>query len=203
MTKHAVFVTDAREIPYILQHATYLAQDGRPGPVWIDIPGDIQVAPMPDQYIQFTPPIKQPVEFDSAPLKNYLLESERPIVLAGQGIRQANCVSEFINFVETYQLPFVSTYGARDFIQDTHELNLGAIGIKGSRYGNFAMQNADLLLVLGSSLNSSVIGYNPAQFSIGSKKVVVDCDVNELGKDILKVDQKYNIELADFFKGML
>jgi acetolactate synthase-1/2/3 large subunit len=202
ITKAAIFVTHAEDIPYFLQYVMYLATSGRPGPVWLDIPGDIQVAQMPKEYTSFVPPVLESTSFDPAALKTYLNAAERPIVLAGQGIRQANCVDKFIQFVEKYQLPFVSTYGARDYIEDTHELNLGAIGIKGSRYGNFAMQNADLLLVLGSSLNSSVIGYDPLQFSIGSKKIIVDCDEDELNKDILDIEQKYKVDLKYFFKGM-
>lgn len=203
ITKTAIFITNAADVPFYIQQAMFLAKSGRPGPVWIDIPGDIQTAPLPTDHISFVAPTAQSTSIDLSDLTESLNNAERPIVLAGQGIRQANCVNEFVTFVSKYRLPFVSTYGARDYVNDSHELNLGAIGIKGSRYGNFAMQNADLLLVLGSSLNSSVIGYDPSQFSIGSKKFIVDCDENELIKDIVKIEKKYKVELKEFFKGML
>ena len=80
---------------------------------------------------------------------------------------------------------------------------MGSVGIKGTRYGNFAMQNADLLIILGSSINSSVVGYDPNQFSIGSKKILVDCDVQELYKNIIDIDDKYKVDLKQFFKDML
>jgi acetolactate synthase-1/2/3 large subunit len=203
ITKYSAFVTRAEDFPYIIQKAIHLATSGRPGPVWIDIPGDIQLYKLPNTFEEFVPTdIKDEVQ-DLSDIKNFLSNSNRPLIIAGQGIRQSNCVEQFVNFVEKYEIPFVSTYGARDYLSDKHKLNLGAIGIKGSRYGNFAVQNADLLLVLGSSLNSSVIGYDPKQFSIASKKIIVDCDKNELDKNILKIDLKYKMYLKDFFEGML
>ena len=124
-------------------------------------------------------------------------------MLAGYGIRQSGTVDSFVKFVEKYQIPYVSTYGARDYTADSHPLSIGAVGIKGSRAGNFALQNADLLLILGSSLNASVIGYDPDQFSPKSFKILVDLDENELRKRIVEIDLEYNISLDEFFRGML
>jgi len=92
---------------------------------------------------------------------------------------------------------------ARDYTEDSHPLNIGAVGIKGSRAGNFAMQNADLLLILGSSLGASVIGYDPKQFSPASYKIMIDQDINELKKDIVAIDEKYNINLVKFFGSLV
>ena len=125
------------------------------------------------------------------------------MVLAGYGIRQANVVDNFVKFIEKYQIPYVSTYGARDYTENSHLLSIGAVGIKGSRAGNFAMQNADLLLILGSSLNASVVGYDPKQFSPASTKILVDIDWNEVNKDIVPIDHKYNDYLENFFEAML
>ena len=203
MTKFSYFIDNVNDVAYVLQYAMHTALSGRPGPVWIDIPGDIQTAQMPERYREYQPTnlVKPPADFTK--VKEAIAKAERPIVLAGYGIRQSNTVDQFVEFVEHYQIPYVSTYGARDYTANDHPLSIGAVGIKGSRAGNFAMQNADLLLVLGSSLGASVIGYDPAQFSPASYKIVVDLDINELKKDIVKVNEKYNVNLEKFFRGML
>lgn len=203
MTKFSYFIDNVDDVAYVLQYAIHTATSGRHGPVWIDIPGDIQTAQMPEKYKEY-----QPVELvkplaDFSRIKEAIANAERPIVLAGYGIRQSNTVEDFVKFIEHYQIPYVSTYGARDYTANDHKLSIGAVGIKGSRAGNFALQNADLLIVLGSSLGSSVIGYDPAQFSPASYKIIVDLDINELKKDIVKIDEKYNINLGKFFRSMV
>lgn len=203
MTKMSTFVQRVEDVAHIIQSAVHMVTSGRPGPVWIDIPGDIQTAKMPLSYHTFNIPSKSIPNIGYTQLKERLHAAQRPIVLAGYGIRQSNCASQFKTFVEKYELPFVSTYGARDYVQDSHPLSLGAVGIKGSRAGNFAMQNADLLLILGSSLGASVIGYDPKQFSPASYKIIVDIDSNEVKKDIVKLDEYYITDLKDFFGAML
>ncbi len=202
ITKMSYFVESADEVAEVLQKALYTARSGRPGPVWIDIPSDIQTAPMPEKFKQFSTPVGYWFsKFDS--VRNAIAQAERPIILAGYGIRQSNSVDLFVEFIEQYQIPYVSTYGARDYTENSHKLSIGAVGIKGSRAGNFAMQNADLLLILGSSLNASVVGYDPAQFSPASYKIAVDCDQNELDKDIVKIQEKVLVQdLTQFFMGM-
>ena len=203
MTKMAHFIMSPDEVAYRLQEAVWRATTGRPGPVWIDIPGDVQVAQMPENPSQFHPPASTLKSWDYSLIKELLSKAERPVVLAGYGIRQANVVNNFVKFIEKYQIPYVSTYGARDYTEDSHLLSIGAVGIKGSRAGNFAMQNADLLLILGSSLNASVVGYDPKQFSPASTKILVDIDWNEVNKDIVPIDHKYNDYLENFFEAML
>jgi len=203
ITKMSRFIVDARDVAYVLQEAVYLATTGRPGPVWIDIPGDVQLAPMPENPAQYHPPVSTVRPQDYSLVKELLSRAQRPVVLAGYGIRQSNTVDDFVKFVEQYQIPYVSTYGARDYTADSHALSIGAVGQRGSRAGNFAMQNADLLLILGSSLNASVVGYDPKQFSPASIKVLVDIDWNELNKDIVTIDHKYNDYLKNFFEAML
>ena len=124
-------------------------------------------------------------------------------MLAGYGIRQSGTVEQFVRFVEQYQIPYVGTYGARDYTAHAHPLNIGTVGQRGSRAGNFAMQNADLLLILGSSLNASVVGYDPKQFSPASYKIMVDVEPDEMNKDIVKIDTKVRADLKDFFGAML
>lgn len=202
ITKMSYFVESADEVAEVLQKAMYTARHGRPGPVWIDIPSDVQTAPMPAEFKTFSPPVGYWFsKFDT--VREAIARAERPVILAGYGIRQSNTVDMFVDFIEQYQIPYVSTYGARDYTENSHQLSIGAVGIKGSRAGNFAMQNADLLLILGSSLNASVVGYDPAQFSPDSYKIAVDCDQNELDKDIVKIQEKVLVQdLTQFFMGM-
>lgn len=204
ITKKAFFVSDVNTIPKILQEAFFISQQGRPGPVWIDIPADIQTATMPEDYPIFSTnnSFSESTSWADG-IKDTLAKCERPLVLAGNGIRQSKQINQFIRFIESYQIPYVSTYGARDYLPFSHELNIGAIGIKGTRGGNFALQNADLILVLGSSLNSSVVGYDSTQFNPHAKKIVVDIDKEELNKNSFTVDTKLNINLKTFFDLML
>jgi len=203
ITKYSKFVIDPLEVAHSIQQAVYLATTGRPGPVWVDIPGDIQLAQMPENPSQFQPPVTNTVQHDYTDIKNMILNAERPVVLAGYGIRQSGLVDEFVEFVEKYNIPYVSTYGARDYTANEHPLSIGAVGQRGSRAGNFAMQNADLLLILGSSLNASVVGYDPKQFAPASIKVLIDTDWNELHKNIVKIDHKCQDSLDNFFKAMI
>jgi acetolactate synthase-1/2/3 large subunit len=203
ITKYSKFVIDPLEVAYTMQQAVYLATTGRPGPVWVDIPGDIQLAQMPENPSQFQSPITDTVQHDYTDIKKMILNAQRPVVLAGYGIRQSGLVDEFVKFVEKYNIPYVSTYGARDYTANEHPLSIGAVGQRGSRAGNFAMQNADLLLILGSSLNASVVGYDPKQFAPASIKVLIDTDWNELHKNIVKIDHKYQDSLDNFFKALI
>jgi len=204
MTKYSVFIESPEDVCYELQKAIFIATSDRKGPVWLDIPSDVQSASMPENPRTYND-LSINIEGNSEIFETYkdlINKAERPVVLAGYGIRQSDTVENFVEFIEQYNIPYVSTYGARDYTEFNHPLNIGAVGIKGSRAGNFAMQNADLLLILGCSLNSSVIGYDPAQFSPKSYKILVDIDSNEMEKDIIKVDKKFCSSLDKFFAGM-
>jgi acetolactate synthase-1/2/3 large subunit len=203
MTKMAEFITSVDDVAYTIQRAVHMATTGRPGPVWIDIPGNVQVAEMPADYRTFEPELENVEVGDFELVEDLINSSERPVVLAGYGIRQSNTVDQFVKFIEKYNIPFVSTYGARDYTANDHPLSMGAVGIKGSRAGNFVLQNADLLIVLGSSLGGSVIGYDPKQFSPASIKIMVDIDSDELKKDIITINHKYNTDLKEFFGALL
>ena len=200
ITKFSHFVTSVEEVFPVIQKAFHIAMDGRKGPVWIDIPADIQLAPISESYEMYNP---QQYEFDidnidTSKIELKILESKRPLVLAGYGIRQSSSVEFFKQFINKYNLPFVSTYGARDYVNDDNLFSIGAVGQRGSRAGNFALQNADLLIILGSSLNASVLGYDPKQFSPYSYKIHVDIDSSELNKEIVKTDLKIQQDLRTF-----
>lgn len=202
ITKYSKFITSVDEVAYELEKAVHIATEGRCGPVWIDIPSDIQTAEMPKETLHFSPEQSSSQFNRKDEIEGLIHKSERPIILAGYGIRQSNCVPSFITFIEKYKIPYVSTYGSRDYLPERHELNIGAVGIKGSRAGNFAMQNCDLLLILGCSIGASIIGYDPQQFSPNSIRVMVDIDNNEMNKNIIRIDHKIHSDLNSFFEIM-
>jgi acetolactate synthase-1/2/3 large subunit len=202
ITKFSYFVRSPDIVAYVIQQAVHLATSGRPGPVWIDIPSDVQNAEMPTA--------KEYDFFDDVwmfrekrILSAKLQEVQRPLVVVGNGVRQAGCVDKFIAFAEQYQLPFVTTYGAQDYAPYDHPLNIGTPGVRGNRAGNFAMQNADLLLFLGTSLGAPVVGYDPKQFNPTAYKIYIDVDVNELKKNVVRMDSVLQTRLQEFFVGML
>ena len=204
ITKFDAFITHPENVKYIMHMAVDQATRGRPGPVWVDVPSNIQAAQMPEhdslEYVSAKPSVAM---FNSVKINYDLTYAKRPVVIAGVGIRQAGCVQGFINFVEKYQLPFVTTYGAQDYAPYDHPLNIGTVGLRGNRAGNFAVQNADLLLILGSSMGAPVIGYDPKQFSPQSYKIYVDIQSGELNKDIIPINDKLEVPLDQFFGAML
>ena len=203
ITKYSVMVTSADMIAYHLEMAYNLCTSGRPGPVWIDIPLDIQ-----GEFID----IETLYHYDSntgktyAPsydeFKKYLSNAKRPIIVAGYGIYLSNTKKEFIDFIEKYQIPVVTTYLGIDFLPSDHPLFIGRLGTKGDRAGNFAIQNSDLVISLGSSLSVSVTGFKYDLFARDAKKIVVDIDPNEHKNKTIKIDYSIITDLKHFFKNM-
>jgi acetolactate synthase-1/2/3 large subunit len=204
ITKLDAFITDPANVEYAMHMAVDHATRGRPGPVWVDIPSNIQAAQMPEhtslEYVSAKP---LRLTFDHVSLTSKLYLAERPVVLAGTGIRQSGFEKEFIKFVEKFKIPYVTTYGAQDYAPFDHPLNMGTVGVRGSRTGNFVMQNAGLLLILGTSMGAPVIGYDPKQFSPQSHKIYVDIEEGELNKNIIPIHEKIRVSLDQFFGAML
>jgi len=201
ISKYAVAIEDASMIPYELNKAIHLATTGRLGPVWIDIPGNLQTAEIPANYPTYVPtPSKNNINYSdiSKLFDDYIFKSKRPVVVAGNGINLGNAKTLFRSFVEKYKLPFVSTFLSKDIMEYDNTQNLGLIGIKGNRCANFAMQNSDCLIILGCSMNVTHIGYDAASFSPYSTKIMVDIDSSELKKDIFKIDVALNMDVYDF-----
>jgi acetolactate synthase I/II/III large subunit len=214
ITKYAVSLEKSEDIKYELEKCIYLATTGRPGPVLIEIPSDIagsliEVDKLKNYYNSgdFIQSNLERIKVISAEcilkLKEDLQTYQRPLVLAGGGIRQSNTVNEFKQFIEKYQIPYINTFLSVDLLPYNHLLNLGTIGVKGKRNANFALQNADLLLILGCSLQTAHIGYLPDKFAYRAKKIMVDIDENSLNKNIIKIDTKIKCELGDFFRYMI
>lgn len=204
ITKYAVMVNDPEEIRYHFEKAIFLASTGRPGPVWLDIPLDVQGAYInPAALKPFSPNELQEdsktelEETEAETLRTLFKTSSRPVILAGNGIRLAGAVPEFRRFVEEYQIPVVVTYLAIDLLPSDHPLYVGRVGIKGDRAGNFAVQNSDFLLTLGTHLGVPVVGYRYEEFAREAKIAVIDIDPWEHRKKTIHIDHVFNADVKN------
>ena len=187
ITKYAVTVCDPLDIRYELEKAVYLATSGRKGPVWVDIPLDVQASRIVDdnalrKFEAPTKPSNPSLSTDVSEIIGLLNSSERPIVLAGHGVRISGAVEEFRLFYEAMGIPVVTTWNGDDLIPSAHRLSVGKPGVVALRGPNFAVQNSDLILVIGARLDNLVTAFNPARFGRFAKKVIVDVDLCELRK---------------------
>lgn len=209
MTKYSHMVTDANEIAYHLEKAYYLCKNGRPGPVWLDIPLDIQAAIIDtDELKHFDPkeceeenPIYDETLTDKIIEK--IKQSRRPVFFCGSGIRCADAQKEFIKLAEKFQIPVVTAWNAHDTIWDDHKLYCGRQGTAGDRGGNFVVQSCDLLITFGSRLNIRQVSYNYKSFAKDAYKIVIDIDKAELDKPTISPDIKVHANVKDVINSLL
>ncbi|MYN29777.1 thiamine pyrophosphate-binding protein [Duganella levis] len=203
VTKYAVTVTDPRDIRRHLEQALYLASEGKKGPVWLDIPLDLQSAQIePDELPGFTPevvPVEAPQD-DIDYLRAALAQAQRPVLLIGSGLRAAGRLAELAAFAETNQIPVVYTPSSADCYPLSRPLSVGSLGSMGcSRAGAFAVQNADCLVVLGNRLSSITTGVDLCKFARDARTIVVDIDPDEHSKNELRIDRMVLQDLATLF----
>jgi acetolactate synthase-1/2/3 large subunit len=201
ITKYASIVDSPDDIAWHLDQALHLATSGRPGPVWLDIPIDVQSAQVePAGLRRFVPP-REPghrvseVELDA--LIRRLGQARRPVILAGTGVRAAHANEEFATLIDRLGIP-VTTAWTHDLIATDDPLFCGRPGTIGTRAGNFTVQNADLLLVLGSRLNIRQVSYDWPGFAARAFKIQVDIDTAELEKPLVRPDLAICCDLRDF-----
>lgn len=209
ITKYAVMVKDPKKIKYHLERALYEAVSGRPGPVWLDIPVNIQMAMIEEDELES---FKQPENLkviDSA-FKEKVAETikliknaKRPIILLGNGVRLAHAENEFFKLAEMLSIPIVTSRNANDLIWDNHPLYAGRPGSFGQRAANFAVQNSDLLLSIGSRISLALTGWAYRDFAREAKKVVVDIDPAELKKNTIAPDIAINADAKDFINELI
>lgn len=201
MTKYAEMVLDPNDIRYHLEKAWYLCQNGRPGPVWIDVPLDVQAAIVEtDELKGYEGPYDEKPEYDKNKTDDIiarLCKAKRPVILAGTGIRLAEALPEFLAFVEKMKIPVVTAWNAHDVLPDNSPYFCGRPGTVGTRGGNFVVQNADCLFVLGCRMNIRQISYNYQSWAQKAYKIVVDIDKRELAKPTVKVDMPIWADLKD------
>ncbi len=208
ITKYAIQVTSPSNIRYHLEKALFLATTGRPGPCWLDIPMDIQGAQInPNELVAFSPEGEGLVmNWDANLLTAQCQEilerikaSKRPVILAGSGIRIAGVIDIFLEIIEKLGIP-VTTAWTHDLISSDHPLFCGRPGTIGTRAGNFCVQNADLLLILGSRLNIRQVSYNWNYFAREAFKIQVDIDQAELSKPTVIPDMPVHCDLKVFIE---
>ena len=210
MTKYAVMVTEPLEIAYHLEKALYLALNGRGGPVWLDIPLDVQGAKVDtEKLVHFEkdkemtwgkPEISDPV-IDIVIDK--LKAAKSPLVLAGTGINIGGAREKLLQFLDKYKIPVVTAWNANDTVAYDNPYYVGMPGTVGIRSGNFAVQNSDLIIVLGCRMNIRMIGYTHYDFAKNAFKIVVDIDARELYKPTVKVNLPIHSDVVGFLDKML
>jgi acetolactate synthase I/II/III large subunit len=205
VTKYATQLTDPTRVRYELEKAVWIARSGRPGPVLVDIPDDLQrVMIDPARLASFMPPVAPPPREISTAI-NTLLErlqhAKRPVIILGWGVRLAGAEKLAIALIERLGIPVVPTWGMLDLLPYGHPLLVGAFGTHGLRSGNYTVQNADFVLALGSRLDTHEIGTPASDFARGAYKVVVDIDPAEVKKFAafgLLIDQPLVADAHDF-----
>lgn len=216
ITKFAALVSSPADIRYLLEKALWLAETGRPGPVWLDIPIDVQSAMIdPDSLHGFDPvaeghgrPFALPSEYGwlsrdelrvpARQVIDLLRESKRPVLMPGTGVRIAKAHEAFLRVADKLGIAIAPAWNAQDVVPDDHPLYVGRPGTVGDRAGNFVVQKSDLLIVLGCRLNVRQISYNFAAFAPEATKVLVDIDAAELAKPTLSIDLPVHADVGDF-----
>lgn len=210
ITKYAVTVLNKDDIRYHLEKAAYLATHGRKGPVWIDVPLDIQGASVEADLLRGFDPIAEGLEarkkFDVSVIKKayrLLNESKRPAILIGHGIVAAHRQREIRYLAELFHIPVLATWRAKGIFGDEEELYMGSPGIPTTRYSNYVLQNADFLLIIGTRLNPAITAFDEGNFAPRAKKIIVDIEQAEMDKLSMGFELKIEADAADFVDIML
>lgn len=203
ITKYAVMIDKPEDIRYHLEKAVYLAKHGRPGPAWIDVPLDMQNSQIDETTLRpFIPEdvAQEDISNDVAEVAQMLQVAKRPVIVAGRGVRIANACDELSQLVDRCDIPVVNSFLGIDALPSEHKCNIGRIGVMGTRAGNFTMQNADFLLVIGSRLSISSMGFEPKSFAREAKVVIVDIDPIEHKKPLVKYDKLIISDAKEFLQ---
>ena len=203
ITKYFAAVLDPADIRYHMERAYYEAVSGRKGPVWIDIPVDIQNKQIPDNMKGFEPKkiVEDAVEWNT--IKELVEKAKRPLIFAGYGILSAGVRNELLSFAERFSIPVVTSRGGIGVISSMNQLFIGRPGNYGDRASHFAVQACDLLLILGSRLSQSTTGYYPDHLAPDAVKIMVDIDEKELARGDVPINITIHKDLSEFMKELL
>ncbi|RJR42394.1 MAG: thiamine pyrophosphate-binding protein [Desulfobacteraceae bacterium] len=210
ITKYAVTVIDPDSIRYHLEKGVYLARTGRPGPVWIDIPLDVQAATIDPQNLQGFRPEQKGSSAAGDNLKEFAEETirllsgaSRPVILAGNGVRLSRAQDSFLKLVDRLGIPVLTTRLGVDLIPSSHPLSFGIPGSIASRGANFTLQNSDWLLILGARLDRALVAFAPERLARAAKKIMVDIDAAEIGKLTPYIDIPVHSDVHSFIRLLL
>lgn len=207
MTKYAVSITDPDTIKYHLLKAIHICNSGRKGPCWIDVPIDVQGAIIQtenqkeyilSEYNSILPPSPSYNEIEK--IVQLIKKAKRPLIYAGAGIRKANCEEIYRKLLEKLNIPSVVAWCGIDLLENSHPLYAGRPGMMGERAGNFAVQNADLLIVIACRLNIRQVSYEWKNFAKNAYKIMIDIDKAELYKPTLNIDMPVWADAALFME---
>lgn len=209
ITKYCEMVTDPQRIRYSLEKAIYLATHGRPGPCWLDIPLNVQASMVDPETLEGFDPseLDEPwkavdIDATAAEILALIAKAKRPVVMPGTGVRLSGQYDAFLKMVDKLGIPVAPAWNAYDLVWDDHPLYAGRPGTVGDRPGNFAVQNADLLLVLGSRLNIRQVSYNWTSFAREAYKIWVDIDPLELQKTTVVPDMPVVADLTELIPAL-
>jgi acetolactate synthase-1/2/3 large subunit len=210
VTKYATMLRDPRDVRRELEKAVHIARSGRPGPVWIDVPLDVQGAMVDEDSLEPYDPGEEPpwargerLDALAADAIRRLSRADRPVIVAGHGIRIAGAAASLRRFAESSGIPVVTTFGGFDLLASDHPLYVGRIGTIGDRAGNFALQNADVALFIGTRNNIRQVSYFWQSFARAAEKIVVDIDAAELQKPTVRPDLAVHADAGDFLEALL
>jgi acetolactate synthase-1/2/3 large subunit len=205
LTKYSTLLTNPNNIRYVMEKAFYEAYSGRPGPVWIDIPQDLQWAQVdPEKLDGFVPPRSPSIDMTAQATATIKLikNAKRPLLWVGHGIRLSGAEQKFRKLLETLGVPALVTWQAADLVPDDHPLFVGRAGTYGQRFANLALQNCDLLITLGTRVALPQRGFNDQYFARAAKKVIVEIDPVELAKFKFDIDIPVLGNVSDFIDAM-
>jgi len=209
MTKYCEIITDPQTILYHLEKALHLATSGRPGPIWLDIPMDVQAARIDTETVAHYDPRE---DAEKIPTLNpadiqFLLEkihsAKKPVILAGNGIRLSGGYDNFLKVIEILKIPIVTAWNAHDLIWDSNPHYCGRPGTVGNRGGNFVVQNSDLLISFGCRMNIRQISYEWKNFAKDAYKIAIDIDKSELQKPTLSIDYPIHADMKDVLESIV
>jgi acetolactate synthase-1/2/3 large subunit len=208
ISKYAIQLIDPTRVRYELEKAVHIAKAGRPGPVWIDVPMDVQAATIdPEQLEGFEPERTHAIPAARREevifVRDLLSRSQRPVIIAGRGVRLAGACDLLERLAVTWRIPVVTPYLGIDNLSHHLDVYIGKTGVKGDRPANFAMQNSDLIIAIGTSLHVSVIGYDYSQFAKAATKVVVDIDKTSHAKQTITIDRLIESDAASFLSDLV
>lgn len=208
ITKYAKTITKAEEIKYHLDKAIYLAKEGRQGPVWLDIPLDVQATIIETDKLNSFKAEDFCNKYDDIKIKvketlDILKGAKKPVLIVGQGIQRNSGKQLFEKLVKILKIPVLTSWIGTELLEFENEYNMGKPGMVAPRYSNFTMQNADCIIAIGTRLDPSMIGYNQNKFASNAKKIIVDIDETEINKLDINIEVSAVCDATNFIEEMI